>query len=171
MTSKYINNNSHFLVLLPSESLIFMAGCDIICLTAGQKTRGLSEWHAPKSNSLLLSGRPSYNNGKYFLFLLGYFILFYLPIYTDGGWKGGKTFLTVHQIQAFALFALRMHSCAISRSCKSHTDSVPSTETASVLLPKHFLNIVGLQKLVSWIQKFYKSSKSTVLKHFALLTN
>lgn len=124
--------------LLPSESLIFMAGCDIISLTAGQKIRGLSEWHAPKSNSLLLSGRPSYNNRKYFLFLLGYFILFYLPIYTDGRWKGGKTFLTVYQIQAFALFVLRMHSCTVSRSCKSHRESVPSTETALVLLPKHF---------------------------------
>lgn len=52
--SKCINNLSPiFWSFVVSESLIFMAGCDTICLTSGQKIRGLPGWHASKSTSLL----------------------------------------------------------------------------------------------------------------------
>lgn len=108
--SKCINNLSTiFCSFVAPESLIFMAGCDIICLTGRQKIRELSGWHASKSTSFLLNKRPSYNNWKYFLFLLYCFISVYLLIQTDVRWKGEKN-ISLHRIQVVELFVLRLHS-------------------------------------------------------------
>lgn len=137
MISKCINNLSPiFRSFVAPESLIFMAGCDIICLTARQKIRGLSGWHASKSTSLLLNERPSYNNWKYFLFLLCCFILFYLLIRTDGGWKGEKTSLCIESKQLHCLCSRCIAEQYEEAVNLPHSDSAPSTETASVTPPR-----------------------------------